>query len=126
MTCQTGWLVCRSNQCALRFRTRRREYSAPARGSAQHRCHPSRETGTAELAKIITHEDGTKEKVIINNAVFISFAPIENPKIAIAVIAEGAGYGGSAAAPIAKQVYLKAYELGYFDDGTEATIAAKN
>ncbi|MCH7675216.1 hypothetical protein IH879_09735 [candidate division KSB1 bacterium] len=83
-------------------------------------------TGTAELTKIITHEDGTKEKVIINNAVFISFAPVENPKIAIAVIAEGAGYGGSAAAPIAKQVYLKAYELGYFDDGTEATISAKN
>jgi len=83
-------------------------------------------TGTAELTKIITHEDGTKESVIINNAVFISFAPVENPKIAIAVIAEGAGYGGSAAAPIAKQVYLKAYELGYFDDGTEATISAKN
>ena len=83
-------------------------------------------TGTAELTKIITHKDGTKEKVIINNAVFISFAPIENPKIAIAVIAEGAGYGGSAAAPIAKQVYLKAYELGYFDDGTEADIPEKN
>ncbi|MFQ5676861.1 MAG: peptidoglycan D,D-transpeptidase FtsI family protein, partial [bacterium] len=72
-------------------------------------------TGTAELTKIIEHEDGTKEAVIVNNAVFISLGPIDNPKMAIAVIAEEAGYGGAAAAPIAKQVYLKAYELGYFN-----------
>ena len=71
-------------------------------------------TGTAELTKIIKHEDGSSEKTIVNNAVFISFAPVDDPKIAIAVIAEGAGYGGSAAAPIAKEVYLKAHELGYF------------
>jgi len=71
-------------------------------------------TGTAELTKIIVHPDGTKEKTIINNAVFICFAPVDNPKIAVSVIAEGAGYGGSAAAPIAKQVLLKALELGYF------------
>lgn len=72
-------------------------------------------TGTAELTKIITHKDGTRERTIVNNAVFISFAPVENPKIAIAVIAEEAGYGGSAAAPIAKEVYKKALELGYFN-----------
>ncbi len=41
---------------------------------------------------------------------FIGFAPFENPKIAIAVIVENAGFGGAVAAPIAKQLiefYLK-------------------
>jgi penicillin-binding protein A len=71
-------------------------------------------TGTSEVTKMIINEDGSTEKIIVNNAVFISFAPVENPKIAIAVIAEGAGYGGAAAAPVAKEVYKKAYQLGYF------------
>lgn len=71
-------------------------------------------TGTSEITKIIKHEDGSTEKIMVNNAVFISFAPVENPKIAIAIVAESAGYGGSAAAPIAKEIYLKAYQLGYF------------
>jgi penicillin-binding protein 2 len=45
-----------------------------------------------------------------DHAWFIGFAPFENPKIAIAVIAENAGFGGAVAAPIAKQLiefYLK-------------------
>lgn len=36
-----------------------------------------------------------------NHSVFIGFAPRDNPKIAIAVIVENAGYGSSYAAPIA-------------------------
>jgi penicillin-binding protein 2 len=36
-----------------------------------------------------------------NHSVFIGFAPRDNPKIAIAVIVENAGYGGAYAAPIA-------------------------
>lgn len=71
-------------------------------------------TGTAEITKIITNEDGSTKKIIVNNAVFISFAPVDNPKIAIAVVAEGAGYGGAAAAPVAKEIYKKAHQLGYF------------
>lgn len=71
-------------------------------------------TGTAEVAKIIKHQDGSVEKILVNNALFISFAPVENPVIAIAVVAEGAGFGGAAAAPIVKEVYKKAYQLGYF------------
>ena len=73
-------------------------------------------TGTAEITKITKSEDGSSQKIIVNNAVFISFAPVNDPKIAIAVIAEGAGYGGSAAAPIAKKIYKKAHQLGYFKD----------
>jgi penicillin-binding protein 2 len=45
---------------------------------------------------------------------FISFAPAEQPRIAVAVIVENGGWGASAAAPIARKV-LDAYLLG--DDG---------
>ncbi|MFQ5639652.1 MAG: peptidoglycan D,D-transpeptidase FtsI family protein [bacterium] len=83
-------------------------------------------TGTAELTKIVKHEDGASESVIVNNAVFISFAPVDAPKIAIAVVAEGAGYGGAAAAPIAKEIYLKAHELGYFDGTNNYKATGKN
>lgn len=45
-----------------------------------------------------------------NHSVFIGFAPRDNPKIAIAVIVENAGYGSTYAAPIASYLtekYLK-------------------
>ncbi len=45
-----------------------------------------------------------------DHAIFIAFAPRENPKIAIAAVVENGGFGGSAAAPIASLLierYLK-------------------
>src|SRR5690606_5886688 len=45
-----------------------------------------------------------------DHAVFFAFAPRENPKIAVAVVVENAGYGGTWAGPIASMViekYLK-------------------
>ncbi len=45
-----------------------------------------------------------------NHSIFIAFAPKDNPKIAIAVVVENAGYGASWAAPIASlmiEKYLK-------------------
>jgi peptidoglycan glycosyltransferase len=42
------------------------------------------------------------------DAVFTAFAPADNPKIAVGVILQGAGYGAQAAAPIAVAV-IKAY-----------------
>jgi penicillin-binding protein 2 len=55
-------------------------------------------TGTAQ------NPSGDKKE----HAVFIGFAPYNNPKIAIAVIVENAGFGSVAAAPIARDV-IKAY-----------------
>ncbi|GJQ62775.1 MAG: penicillin-binding protein 2 [Melioribacteraceae bacterium] len=43
-----------------------------------------------------------------DHAIFIAFAPYENPKIAIAVFVENVGYGSTYAAPVARDV-IKAY-----------------
>ena len=59
-------------------------------------------TGTVE-----NYYKGIKQK---DHAVFAAFAPRENPKIAIAVICENAGFGASSSAPIASLMierYLK-------------------
>lgn len=45
-----------------------------------------------------------------DHAQFICFAPYENPKIAIAVLVENVGYGGTHAAPIAQKM-IEAYLL---------------
>ena len=46
-----------------------------------------------------------------DHALFIAFAPVEAPRIAVAVIVENGGHGGSVAAPIARKV-LDQYMLG--------------
>jgi penicillin-binding protein 2 len=41
------------------------------------------------------------------HAWFVGFAPVENPKIAVCVLLEGAGHGGEVAAPVAAEVIKK-------------------
>lgn len=54
-------------------------------------------TGTAENYRMI---DGVRTK-LKDNSMFVCFAPRENPKIAIAVVVENAGFGATWAGPIA-------------------------
>jgi penicillin-binding protein 2 len=60
-------------------------------------------TGTAENYRII---DGQRVK-LKDNSVFVAFAPMEDPKIAIAVVVENAGYGGTWAGPISSLMMEK-------------------
>ena len=53
-------------------------------------------TGTAEVFKMI---DGRRVQ-LKDNSMFVCFAPRENPKIAIAVVVENSGFGGTWAGPI--------------------------
>jgi len=46
-----------------------------------------------------------------DHALFIGYAPADNPKIALAVLVENGGHGSSTAAPIARQV-IDFYLLG--------------
>jgi penicillin-binding protein 2 len=39
-----------------------------------------------------------------DHALFIGFAPVEHPRIAVAVLVENAGHGSTAAAPIAQKM----------------------
>jgi penicillin-binding protein 2 len=71
-------------------------------------------TGTAQVIGIKQNERYIESEVSIrhrDHALFIAFAPVENPEIAVAVIAENGGHGGSTAGPIAKKV-MDYYLLG--------------
>jgi penicillin-binding protein 2 len=46
---------------------------------------------------------------------FIAFAPFDNPKIAVCVMVENAGFGAAVAAPLAQRIILK-YLFGSSDD----------
>jgi penicillin-binding protein 2 len=46
------------------------------------------------------------------DALYMGFAPYENPQIAFAMIVENGGHGGTAAAPIAVGLIQRAVELG--------------
>lgn len=61
-------------------------------------------TGTAQTASLRTGPEEDIPKKLRDHAWFVAFAPVENPKIAVAVLAEHMGHGGSAAAPLAKEV----------------------
>lgn len=53
-----------------------------------------------------------------HRALFVGFAPVDNPTIALAVAVEGGGYGGSTAAPIARKIF-DAWLLGTMPEGAE-------
>jgi penicillin-binding protein 2 len=67
-------------------------------------------TGTAQVFTVGQDQDYKKMKVkksMRDHAWFIAFAPADDPRIAIAVIAEHGGHGGSVAAPIARAIMDK-------------------
>ena len=57
-----------------------------------------------------------------DHSLFIAFAPLENPIIAMLVIVENGGFGARAAAPIARTV-LDYYLLGKVPEGNELGAA---
>lgn len=64
-------------------------------------------TGTAQVFNIKQNASYNENQIdfkLRDHALFIAFAPADNPKIAVAVIAENGGHGGSVAAPIAAKV----------------------
>ncbi|HEY2678432.1 MAG TPA: penicillin-binding protein 2 [Steroidobacteraceae bacterium] len=76
-------------------------------------------TGTAQVVTV-KQTESTKHKEADErkreHAWFIAFGPVDDPKIAVSVLVENAGFGATNAAPIARRV-LDAYLLG--DAATE-------
>lgn len=72
-------------------------------------------TGTSQVRRITAEE---RARGVINNAdlpwerrdhaLFVSFAPVDNPKFAVAIIVEHGGGGSATAAPIARDIMLQA------------------
>lgn len=69
-------------------------------------------TGTSQVIGLPqTDKARRRQKIAVihqDHALFVCYAPVNNPEIAIAVIAENAGGGGAVAAPIARKI-LNAY-----------------
>jgi penicillin-binding protein 2 len=87
-------------------------------------------TGTAQVIGIKQDEKYDEEstpKKFRDHALFVAFAPVESPEIAVAVIVENAGHGGAVAAPVAAKV-IKAWldpmvESGQIQPMTEQEAA---
>ncbi|MDO9279351.1 MAG: penicillin-binding protein 2 [Polaromonas sp.] len=65
-------------------------------------------TGTAQAVSVGQKDkyDARKlEEHLRDHALYIAFAPAENPEIALALVVENAGFGAAHAAPIARRVF---------------------
>ncbi len=69
-------------------------------------------TGTAQVIKQSRRkqDEGMSWK-FKDHALFVAFAPAENPQVAIAVVIEHGGHGGSAAAPVARAILERWLQL---------------
>ena len=67
-------------------------------------------TKAERAAGVIRNEDLPWERR--DHALFVSFAPYDNPKYAVAVVVEHGGEGSKAAAPVARDIMLQALYKG--------------
>jgi penicillin-binding protein 2 len=97
-----------------------------ARAFAKAEYTSAGKTGTAQVVALKQNEKYDEKRVgerHRDHALFIAFAPLESPKIALAVVVENAGFGARAAAPIARQV-LDYYLLGKRVDKPAEEVSA--
>lgn len=85
-------------------------------------------TGTAQVLGIKQDEEYDAEKIAEwhrDHALFVGFAPVENPKIALVVLVENGGSGGTTAAPVARQVMDAYFESLQADKAVPTTRAVQ-
>ncbi|MZG54506.1 MAG: penicillin-binding protein 2 [Nitrospinae bacterium] len=75
----------------------------------------SGKTGTVQVVRMKSNDELDKKDEIPykyrDHAWFVAFAPYEKPEIAVAVLVEHGGHGGTAAAPIAQKIFKKYFQL---------------
>ncbi|MFT4172084.1 MAG: penicillin-binding protein 2, partial [Rhodocyclaceae bacterium] len=64
-------------------------------------------TGTAQVFSLrgAKYQESATHERLRDHALYIGYAPADHPRIAVAVIVENGGWGASAAAPIARQIF---------------------
>ena len=65
-------------------------------------------TGTAQIIGIDQESEYKEEEIpddLKDHALFIAFAPVEQPEIAVAIIVENGGGGSKTAAPISRKMF---------------------
>lgn len=74
-------------------------------------------TGTAQVYSLkgAQYKERDVKATLRDHALFIAFAPADQPRIALAVLVENGGFGAQSAAPIARQI-LDYYLLGKVPD----------
>lgn len=83
-------------------------------------------TGTAQVFSLAEDEEYDEEEIrerLRDHALFVGFAPVDNPRIAVAVIVENGGSGSGTAAPVARALF-DAWLLDY-SANEDAVIAAR-
>ncbi|WP_421840378.1 penicillin-binding protein 2 [Marinobacter algicola] len=78
-------------------------------------------TGTAQVFSLAEDEEYDEEEIrerLRDHALFVGFAPVEDPKIAVAVIVENGGSGSGTAAPVARAMF-DAWLLDFSEAGSE-------
>jgi penicillin-binding protein 2 len=82
-------------------------------------------TGTAQVFSLkgAEYKAHSTKKELRDHALFIAYAPADNPKIALAVLVENGGFGAQSAAPIARMV-LDYYLLGKLPAGAAVEDSA--
>ena len=69
-------------------------------------------TGTSQVVSKREKEMSKEENLAnANHAIFVGFAPVEDPKYAISVVVEHGGSGSGTAAPIAKDIMMEVQNL---------------
>jgi penicillin-binding protein 2 len=81
-------------------------------------------TGTAQVFSLRGEKyvEGKVSEEFRDHALFIAFAPVDKPTIALAVLVENSGFGSQAAAPIARKVF-DYYLLGKLPEDKPAPAA---
>ena len=77
------------------------------RVGAEARYRIAGKTGTAQVRSLGEEEEYDEETIeerFRDHALFVGFAPVDQPEVVISVVVENGGGGSSTAAPIAKQV----------------------
>ncbi|MDV3505140.1 penicillin-binding protein 2 [Marinobacter sp. M-5] len=83
-------------------------------------------TGTAQVFSLAEDEEYEEEEVrerLRDHALFVGFAPIDDPQIAVAIIVENGGSGSGTAAPVGRALF-DAWLLGFPDESKALVTGA--